>query len=109
MMCARIYSQSAVLGMLRDALVRRKSSFGSLERYAGRSWAKASPKTSLHTADPPFGLVMLARVWSSRASMALRMARAAGQSLFGGNSPGRAAQSQRRTVCEMKTHYQGMA
>jgi hypothetical protein len=36
-------------------LVRRKSSFGSLERYAGRSWAKASPKTSLHTADPPFG------------------------------------------------------
>lgn len=60
-MCARIYSQSAVPGMgmsmLRDAmcLVRRKSSFGSLERYAGRSWAKASPKTSLHTADPPFG------------------------------------------------------
>lgn len=41
--------------------------------------------------------------------MALRLARAPGQSLFGGNSPGRAAQSQRRTVCEMKTHYQGMA
>ena len=54
MMRARIYSQAAVLGMLRDALVRRQSSFGSLQRYAGRSWAKASPKTCLHTADPPF-------------------------------------------------------